>query len=71
MSSEYDLIDELELYDLIDKLEIDNDRLRKENEKLQVDVQRLSKLAFDGAAASDRMKLDLILSGCLTAPSQK
>lgn len=43
-------------------------KLEKENATLRSKVSELSTLAFNAAQASDRMKLELIISGCLTIP---
>lgn len=45
--------------------------LEKENAQLKKQVSEAVNLAFDGAIASDRMKLDLIMSGCLSKPKEK
>jgi hypothetical protein len=46
----------------------ENERLRAQVEQAQAEVSKLSKLAFDMAVTSDRMKLDLILCGALRSP---
>lgn len=51
------------------KLERAMDGVVEENKQLRAQVSELSALAFSMAQTSDRMKLDLILSGCLTKPS--
>ncbi len=63
----------MSLMKLIAKYDRENEEyireLQDENKALRAKVSELSILAFDGAIASDRMKLELILTGCLTRPA--
>lgn len=61
----------LDLLELVDALSFENLCLRKENEDLREASFRASRLAFEGALVSDRMKLDLILNGCLVVPRKE
>jgi hypothetical protein len=58
-----------ELCERIVFLKEQNRLLWEENEQLRQEKHEAIELAFQGALASDKMKLDLILSGCLTKPT--
>ncbi len=59
-----------ELFELY-ALREENSILRIENEELRQKWYEASELAFQQAITSDKMKLDLIISGCLVKPEAK
>jgi hypothetical protein len=61
------LLGVIEAYDLKQRAYIAG--LEEENERLREKVAELTNLAVAGAMASDRMKLELILTGALKRPT--